>query len=605
MLMLSQALVAMPHRSQIASREKRPRTGQRDPDAAPGPGFLSSPQATASLITALFFGLCLLILRPGYWINDDLKIIWSVAGYPGGGETNPFMIHSNVLLGFLLAPLYALHTTLNWEIYLFALINACSIWVVLYLILSGSTSSDYRLRAVAAVLASGAILVLSITYTVTAALASLAGICLVLASANPRTSSWRWPALGGIALMLVGSLIRIQMLILAVALVVVAMPWIGRELNWRRLLPVGLLTISVLGSCYAFDRLYVRAHPEWNTYYAYNRIRQKLHDAHRLNNLHTQIRRVGWTGNDQELFARWFYPDADRYSYDHLSYLVERTSGMSQDPAGTLEAFARRLIELDAGGRVLIMIAMAWWLFSGAWSRRLIWSMLTVWATALALNFLLALAYKNPDYVVASTIAASLMFSMMLPGWHPEGSGLVLKDRGKAPWVRAAATLGSTLLLGIAVAMLLARLIDASNTNAIKQTTYARILADLAGLQRTGAIAGDAIILSPANGLPYEWSYPFRLTRPTPSFLNTGWITFSPEYDRVLRQYKITPLPDALLQKDNLYLMTDAGFTLYLGRYFEEHRGTGVRFQSIYEMPNPAHLPGYDATNLYKVQAFQ
>jgi len=542
---LSRAFVAMPARSQESSPRKRRRRARPDPDAAQGMRFLSSPRAAASLITAVFFGLCLFILRPGYWINDDLKIIWSVAGYPGGGETNPFMIFSNVLLGFLLAPLYALPTTLNWEIFLFALINACSIWAVLYVILTGPTSTEYHIWAVTAVLASGAILVLSITYTVTAVLASLAGICLILASANPQVPSWRWPALGGIALMLVGSLIRIQMLILVMVIVVVAMPWIARRLNWRRLLQAALLALSVIVSSYAFDRLYVRAHSEWNTYYAYNKIRQKLHDAHRLNNLHSQIRHVGWTGNDQELFARWFYPDAARYSYDHLQYLVERTSGMSQDPAGTLEVFARRFIELDAGACLLIMIAMAWGAFARAWPRRLIWSMLTVWAAALALNFLLALGYKNPDYVVASTIAASLMFSTVLPGLHPAVTGPILKVRSKTPGFGPVPTLGSTMLLAFAVAILLARLINASNTNVIKQTAYARILADLADLQRTGEIAGDAIILSPASGLPYEWSDPFELTRPTPSFFNTGWITFSPEYNRVLRQYEIAPLLDA------------------------------------------------------------
>ena len=605
MLLPLHALAAMPARSQQSSPKKQPGTARQDSDAALCIRSISSPRAAASLITALLFGLCLLILRPGYWINDDLKIIWSVAGYPGGGETNPFMIYSNVLLGFLLAPLYALPMTLNWEICLFTFINACSIWTVLYLVLSGSASTDYHLRAATAVLASGAILVLNITYTVTAVLASVAGICLVLDSTSRRTSSWRWPALGGIALMLVASLIRIQMLILVMAPVVVAMPWIGRELNWRRLLPVGIMVIFLLVSSQAFDRLYVRAHPEWNTYYSYNTIRQKLHDAHRLNNLHTQIRRVGWTGNDQELFARWFYPDGARYSYDHLKYLVERTSGMSQDPAGTLEAFALRLIELDAGACVLIMLAMAWWALARAWSKSLIWSMLTVWTAALSLNVLLALAYKSPDYVVTSTIAASLMFSMVLPRWRAEGSGPVLGGLSKAPRRVPASTVGPTILLGVAVAILLARLINASHINVVKQTTYQGILADLADLQRTGELAEDAIILSPANGLPYEWSYPFVLSRPTPSFLNTGWITFSPEYNRVLRQYDIAPLSDALLYKDNLYLMTDVGFVPYLGRYFEEHRGMAVRFQSLYEMPNPTGLPGYDGNHLYTVQAVQ
>lgn len=556
---------------------------------------------TAAIITCLHLAVCLLLLRPGYWINDDLKIIWSVAGYPGQGVANPFMIYSNVLLGIVLAPLYGTTATLNWYVCLLTVANALSIWSILYLILSRPGRIDYRILGTVVVLACTAILVLNITYTSSAALAVFAGIGLMVDASDARTSTWKWTALGGIVLVVWGGLMRLQVLLIVLAIVFPATLFRRRSLNWRRLLQNSLLAGLLVASNYAFDRLYVHMHPDWNAYYAYNSVRQKLHDAHRLNNLHGQIRRVGWSQNDQELFARWFYPDAARYSLEHISYLVSRTPGMSQDPTGTIVAFARQNLPSEPGVYALIMMAIAAWAFSRPFVRRVTWSMLVTWLAAFVINVLLSFMYKNPDYVVTSTLAGSLVFSLILPGVGAPAGEVTSGQQSKVIQRQRLAQTGSAILLGAASCVILVRLLAASATNEIKQTAYTRILADLNLLRAEGTIASDSLIVSPAHGLPYEWSYPFELTRPSPSFLDTGWITFSPEYERVLREYRIDSLPDALLQRDDVYLMTDSNLTIYLARYYQEHRGIDVRFQILYVVPDLPQLPGYDRIRLFRV----
>jgi hypothetical protein len=120
-------------------------------------------------------------------------------------------------------------------------------------------------------------------------------------------------------------------------------------------------------------------------------------------------------------------------------------------------------------------------------------------------------------------------------------------------------------------------------------------------LRSNGAIPRNSLIISPAHGFPMEWSNPFVINFPTVPYLDTGWITFSPPYEEVLREYDIQYLPDALYQKNNIYLMTRAGFTVFLGRYYQEHENISVEFRSIYNMPNTYEFAGYDDIKLYQV----
>jgi hypothetical protein len=560
-----------------------------------------SPFVAASVLAAAAFGFGLVFLRPGYWMNDDLKIIWNVAGYPGGTQPVPFMIYSNVILGFALAPLYALPTALNWEILFLAVINLCSIWALLYCLLSSPVSGTYKLIGSAVILAGEASQTLNVTYTVTAVLACLSGICLILSATRAAATRWKLKTFSGIALVVLGALIRIQMLMLVLAIFLPGILFVLRAFTARRLLAAAGLTTLLVVTSYAFDRLYVASSPEWNTYYAYNAVRQQLHDAHRLSNMHNQIRRVGWTPNDQELFARWFFPDISTYSVDNLQYLVDQTSGVSQDARSTLLGF---ISTLTVGGLLpcyIFILGISLWMLSTPRPGRTVAAMACVWAAALAMNLLLAWAYKDPDYVLFSTIASGVTFGLLVTCFgSTTGSASGKPARGLAGR-RSALRVGAILLVSAGVVLSLAQAIETSTINTARQAAFEAITADLRGLQAAGAIAPKALIVSPAHGLPYEWSYPFTLARPSVSYLDTGWITFSPTYEEVLHQFGVVSLPDALYQANNVYLMTRSSFTVFLGRYYEEHEGINVQFLPVYAMPNSPQLPGFDGIYVYKL----
>ena len=245
------------------------------------------------------------------------------------------------------------------------------------------------------------------------------------------------------------------------------------------------------------------------------------------------------------------------------------------------------------------MLGMGLWAIAERQSRRLRWSVLLVWGAAVGSNLILAWAYKDPDYVLVSALAGGLAFAAVL-------IAMVIDDAANAPHPasgsgRITVRTASLLVLAVSVAMLLGQLGAASNVNTGKQVAYDGMLQDLERLRSEGNIATDALIIAPAHGLPFEWSNPFVLSRPAVSYFDTGWLTFSPTYNRVLRDFGIDSLPQALYEKNNTYLMCEETFTPFLARYYEEHLGITVSFQTIYAVPNPNHLAGYDGNYLYKV----
>ena len=364
----------------------------------------------------------------------------------------------------------------------------------------------------------------------------------------------------------------------------------------------GVASLLVAAS-YATDKLYVRSFPEWHAFYAYDQVRENLHDAHRLVNLHNQIRHVGWSRNDQELFAHWFFPDARIYSFDHLKYLVQNTAGTSQDLAGTVRSFAESVALPRNVVYLLFMLAIGIWAVWGSGGPARTWTSFLPCLAALTANLILVWAYKDPAYVLISTLAGSAACTVVLLGLRAddlaEGTGSAPDSRRGTRFARA----GSICLVALCAAFLAGQTLDTSRTNAAKQAAYEAILRDLSALQESGKIVGDALIVSPAHGLPYEWSYPFITSRPPVAYFDTGWMTFSPTYERLLGAYGVPSLPEALYQDSRLYLMEESSFTGFLSMYYQEHDNTSVEFLPVYAMPNQPRLDGYDGIYLYKIVA--
>jgi len=561
---------------------------------------ISTPKWVSFFCTLAFFMIFLFLFHPGYGINDDLKMIWLVVGYPGSNPV-PFLVHSNVLIGLILTPLYALHTMINWEILVFVAINFLSVWAFLYIFLSHASPFRQKLFGVMIILACDAYFILNITFTTIAAFACLSGICLILATSRSSTTLQKGYIASGTLLILIGSLIRLEVLLIGLSIVLPAAIITRGMFNFKNLVIALIAPCLFVLAGYAFNRVYLHFSPEWNAYNIYDNTRVLIHDTHRLENMHSEIRFIGWSSNDQELFARWFFPDQRTYSLGHLQYLVNNVSGASNDLNGPALAFYDLLISPGLIPYLLIFFSICLWMQFRGLTKKASLPLLAMLATCLAVNLYLAWAWKLADRTIYSSVVAAVVSGMLFVTWHDESGAKWVPHPVQKTGIPRLTFYCSVLIWMVALGLILNQAFLTSRNNIIKQTAYQHILTDLKALQTNGIISQNSLIISPGHGLPLEWPNPFILESPSIQYLDTAWITFSPSYEQVLQQFGIQSLTDALYQKNNIYLMTRSAFTVFLGRYYQEHENISVVFKTIYIMPNSFNFPGYDDVRIYKV----
>jgi hypothetical protein len=562
--------------------------------------LLASAWALSLGFSAIYFALYLGVFRPGYAINDDIKMISVVAGYPIGSP-QPFLIFSNVLLGFMLVPLYALATRANWEVLLFVLLQFVSVWAVLQAVLSSSLAARHKAFAVVAVLVCEAYFVLNITFTTTASFACLAGSCLLLSGARSSRDFRLAPTLAGGGLIFVSSFIRFEMVPITLSLALPAVVLARRAFRLQRLVLALLATGLFVCAGYVFNLQYVRASQEWHAYDVYNNTRSLIQDTHRLENLGRTIRRIGWSANDQELFVRWYFPDPQTYSLDKLQFLVDHVPALSSDPVYTMMSVLGAPFSPSLLPYVLVMATACLWIQSQANRYGAVWPVLGLWVACLLVNAYFGSAWKVTDRILLSTFSTTAVLGFLVPLWliadRPDGVQGKLATSGDRTKFFSAA--GLTLIA--AVGLTLFQSSTTSLANERKQELYRQVLSDLTKLEREGAISKDALIVSPGHGVPLEWADPWTVQYPSVAYLDMNWLTFAPPYNETLQAFGIQDLPAALYERGNLYLMTRANIVPYIRRAYLEHEGVTVDFRSIYAMPNPEGFVGYTDVHLYQV----
>ncbi len=383
--------------------------------------FLSHPLVLSLLITIPFFIIFLVVFRPGYGINDDFGIISLASGYLGGKPV-PYLTYSNVLLGFILNPLYELHTNINWLIIIFLAVNFLAVASLLYVISSLPLNIYQKLFGILAILICDGYFLINITFTIIAAFASIAGLCLVLTACPSGQRLNKGRLIWGALLTLMGSLIRIESCLLALIIVVPSLVASFRSFHFRNLvISIGITTLLVV-CAYEFDRGYVRSSPSWNTYDIYNQTRSMLHDTPRIENMAPIVKEVGWNENDLVLFTHWFFPDPQVYSLQHLQYLVEHVSD-KREILSTIIYSAHRLVY--PGSLPYILIIFSTWLgmLIYAPSKKVSLPLFVIGLISLLLIFYLSWAKKLPDRVLLPLLAAGVIFGLFSAYFNGIGSG--------------------------------------------------------------------------------------------------------------------------------------------------------------------------------------
>jgi hypothetical protein len=567
--------------------------------------LFANPSLVALLVTGIFFAVFFSVFRIGYAINDDVAMISIASGYLG--EAAPVLVFSNVILGFLLKPLYSLPSRLNWEILLFLLIHFFSIWTLLFLLLVRRLKAGVSIFGTFAILLTDVYFLINITFTTTAAFAALAGFCLLAHSTLTGSPVRKRPLVFAVLLLVVACLIRFESLALIALIILPALVVTYIQFQLRPL----LLTLFVAGilvvGCYAFDRIYIASSPDWRAYYLYNQSRSALQDTPRMGNLAGTYQSVGWTRNDLASFEHWFFPDREIYSLQNLQALVAHTPSESANLGGMLGFVVSRLFSLVSLPYIFLLAAV--WLLAALYEipiRKVLLPTLLLAFVSLAIGTYLAGSIKIPNRVLLPSLTASVIFGFFLfvfftPARVLPPSGTLQDNASNPPRISWLGTNSLLLALTLAVGLVLGQTALTSRANVSHQAVYRQILSDLDALQAQGTVQPGALIISPAYGLPLEWANPLLLEFPKMQYLDMGWLTFSPPYELVLQKYQVASLTTALYQNGNVYLMATPSVMEDVRQFILEHKGVEVAAQALYTMPTGAAGSAYEHSVLYRL----
>jgi hypothetical protein len=557
--------------------------------------FLLQPLSASFITSAIFFVLVFTLFRPGYGTADDINIISLASGYLGG-KSLPFLVYSNVLLGFILNWFYGVAPNINWEVWLFIALNFISVLTLVYIFFSHLPDARLKFFAVISVLLSDAYFLINITYTMIAAFSALAGFCLVLWAIQFPRADKRGMLVFGIALTLAASLIRLKAMLIVFVLILPALVFLYFNSSQRKKLIFVLVLLGTLvASGYIFDKMYLQLFPDWNSYHVYDSVRSQIHDTPRNVNVKIKppnadmnpiISEVGWSKNDLKVFLNnWFFPDKQVYSFENLQYIVEHIPGKQITKLRAIVILSSSLFRPVVLPYILIILS-TWlivWLYRLA--KKAIFPLLTLLISFGGLAFYMAWAMKIPDRILMILLAGIAIFGLYiltLASSEPEDGNLVFyghqNHRNPIWWFVIA------IFMIAAFGLVLNQSLAMTKVYISRQEAYQNGVRDLENLRDSGKISRNALVISPI-GFPFEWANPLTLNFPDIHILDLGWLTFSPAYESVLREFDIQSVPEALYEKENVYLMAPSGSLPAILVFIEEHHILKVDASVIYRMP--------------------
>jgi len=562
--------------------------------------LLSAHWSTSLFCAVVFFALYLFLFRPGYQVDDDITMIQIASGYLGG-QPAPFLVFSNVALGFLLNLLYRLPSHVNWEILFFLGINFLSVWSLIYIVFSLPLKSAPKAYGAVSILLSDSLFLLNITFTTMATFAAIAGLVSILAAGHKQSSfPGRMTVFGGL-LILMGSLIRVESIFLVLLLSLPCLAVVYRWFELRKLATGLAITITAVIAFYLFNSIYVGSFPQWDSFYTYTYTRSMLQDTPRgrPSNMKDTYTMVGWNFNDYKLFMSWFFPDEQLFSISNIRTLIQHIPGTERNGfSAALSYFYPKPFfdDIDSIPYFLMIAAGLAALAVIPSLRKAIPPLLVHLLTFLILILYLIWTEKVPLRIWDSFLSTTSVTGLFLLFW----AGLEAGTSQPASRGRSRLVYVIPALLGIAGACALYYATITTGLNVQRQTAYQKVLSDLKTLRAQGRIRDNALIVSPAVGVPLVWSNPMSLDLPGTQYMEMGWLTFSPSYYSVLHEFDMQSLPEGLYQKDNVYIMIKANLVESVVEYIFDHTGAVTVPQAIYSQPNYDFDPTYNNVKLYK-----
>ncbi len=556
----------------------------------------------SGLVVACLFATVFATLSTSYQTNDDPQLAMIAAGKGIALQPDEHLIFSNVLVGQVLKWLYSVCPALPWYgIYLFAIQFVAEVAILYCAIARGYGRGRMSLYLMYFAIV-GVFYLNNLQYTTTASLAGQAGALLCCLAFADRGASLDRKLIGrlagGVALLALASLVRLECFYLVVLLAMPAVAWaIGWPPATRMLFPVaaaGAICVAMVVALASYHTGYFARDPDWQAFLDYNKLRVKFNDyGWTTYNADTAplFAAASWSENDHALIEHWFYDHPATYSAVNLQKILASRPWRSERFTPDYVRRSTREIWRD---KSLWPIVLAFPLFLWALerSRRNSLALAITVAAGFALLAGLTVLTKSPPsrvYFPVLTFPLTLALSMArekitFPRRRMPALSVRCFLRPRA-WRRpgAQALLRPTLVHCLVLAAIIGTgmSVHRQHRRSAKAQQLREELRDcLAHLEGSD----QRLYVSWATDFPWVALSPLDSLSSLGNrrLLMMSWTQGTPIAAAMKERFGIADTTQALFTRPDVVLLGDATSRPLIERFVREHHGVEVRFAASY-----------------------
>lgn len=536
--------------------------------------FLSRPVSIfiiSILINVILFTLFFYFVTPHFQTNDD-PVIMEFASGARIGQPSEYLMYINVIIGKFLQILYLNFPGINWYPVFFYLIHFISMTTILYCFLLRKKNIYGFLIYLLLFSFLELYHLANLQFTTTAFIAGLAGFILLLTFLDERGKKFYLPIAGSIILITISGLIRrnVFYLLLGLSAVVFGFKFLERK-SWR--IPIILIIIVLLFGLLGFlNDNYYNKDKDWSFYLEYNKYMAKMisYPYFGYSENRDIYSRAGWSENDVTLFKLWFFCHPEVYSLNNIKYVssnVKISRGAEETFTTLKESFSRMDLRLKWFTGSFLIIAI---LLLKKDKNKYLFSVIF---TSLIISIYLSYLGRLTNWVFSPIIfftAATAAFFLC----NDE-----ISDRFK---ILRNIILKSTILV-VCMALVTVGFIFTANDSKInltKQRELEQVIQKLSDEDKIYVIQGGANLEDKVIffSMPQKKEYL--------DMVQLGWMINTPFYYKTLEKYSIDDIYEAIVDRDDVYVICAQSVTEILKKFIYEHYDRHVSSALIYELVN-------------------
>ena len=500
-----------------------------------------------------------------YEVNDDATLSNIAAG--AYGADSQYLIYINVLVGYLLKPLYFILPNLNWLYVLQTVTAVAGLGILCKTILHQFGMCRGAFFAVLLLLLAGIDLFQSFQYVKNSGLYLIVGFVLF----EQGMGQWNRKTWAGIIWVLFGSMIRFQNVFavagIAFGFLLCRFVRLSATEKRRAVLAV-LILVGLVAVAKGIDWMAYQSVPEWKAFVEYNAVRTEISDF-RLQYANADfLQQFGYSTNDFDTLDSWNYWDDDVFPLEKLQQIAAQlpyiglSDALRQTIGNLLSAIGTAPIRL-----LFSVVCLAGVFF--AQKRKSLFALLCLVMTGLMIAYL-SFVGRYPYRVEYVLLLSAAVFVFLSCQWQEEFLLIPLRNH----FFFGVFVL---MFLCVPVWMQLRSNMQLYRFDRSNYGYYEEYAADKQNLY-----VADIMALDSLSG--YDVLHP----RPKDFFSNIvfmgGWLSNSPFQREVLARYNIQNIYSDMLDRQDVFLIDYYNVNMK-EIYWSEHEGKEVTRITVRETP--------------------